>query len=307
LGAIGPAITQARSDITGTLDPAIAALTAGRDVGASALGAGQAGGLAALQSGVGAATAAFDPLAAAASGYSRYYAPAQTAYNTALGLGPQGTDPAAAFRNTPGYQFALNTGLESILRNANVGGGAAGGNLLRESQTFGTGLADQTFQNYLANLLKVPQLYAPLETSALGTVGQGRAQAALTGGTGAANIYTGTGGRLADLYSRTGGDIAGAYGTAGGRLADLASRGGLAEADVYRGTGTNIANLLNQIASGQAGATTSLAQPYAGTYATEAAGQAQGSANLWNLITGGARLAAGGGFIPSGSYTPWRV
>src|SRR5262245_48115637 len=73
LGAIGPAVTQGRADVTGMLDPAVQALISGRDIGAGALAGGQAGGLAALSSGVGAATGAFDPLAAAASGYSRYY------------------------------------------------------------------------------------------------------------------------------------------------------------------------------------------------------------------------------------------
>ena len=103
-------------------------------------------------------------------------------------------------RSSPGYQFQLNQGLESVLRNANASGMGAGGNQLREAQTYGQGLANQDYGAWRAGVSGLGQAqqgaYAPLGANAASTAASGTANAALTGGTGAANIYTGTGGKL---------------------------------------------------------------------------------------------------------------
>lgn len=52
-------------------------------------------------------------------------------------------------RNTPGYQFALQQGLQGIERGASARGDLLTGGTLKGLQQFGTGLADQTYQeNY---------------------------------------------------------------------------------------------------------------------------------------------------------------
>jgi hypothetical protein len=82
----------------------------------------------------------------------------------ALGLnGPGGTAAAqAAFQTGPGYQFQLQQGLDAINRSANAAGMGASGNMLREAQTFGQGLAAQEYNNWLKNLQTREGLYAPL-------------------------------------------------------------------------------------------------------------------------------------------------
>ena len=82
----------------------------------------------------------------------------------ALGLnGPAGNAAAtAAFQAGPGYQFALEQGLEGVTRAANAAGMGASGNMLREAQTYGQGLANQEYNNWLENVTGRESLYAPL-------------------------------------------------------------------------------------------------------------------------------------------------
>lgn len=72
--------------------------------------------------------------------------------NALLGLGGEAPD-FDLFRSTPGYQFALDEGQRAIDRSAAARGGLVSGNTLAELTRYGTGLADQTFQNYLGNVL----------------------------------------------------------------------------------------------------------------------------------------------------------
>jgi hypothetical protein len=298
LDAIRAAFAQARGDVSGGMDPAIAALLRGEATATGALRGAQPEALAQLQGGVDRAAGAFDPLRGAAGRYGQFGGDAATMLSNALGLrGQAGTDAArAAFQAGPGYDFQVGQGIDAITRAAAAGGQAAGGNVLRESQKFGQGTANQEYQNYLKNLSGVSQLYSPLEAQALAAAGQGQGQAYLTGGTGGANIVTGTGQRLADLASSTGGKVADVYGTGSGRLADLARAGGLAEAGLQTGGGSSIANLLAQLAQTGVQGNLGLAQPYAGTYGTEAAAENQASKNIFNLLGGLGSFGAGGGF-----------
>lgn len=56
---------------------------------------------------------------------------------------------AATFKQSPGYQFQLQQGTQAI-RDAGAGvGGTLNGNMLKSLQTYGTGLANQDWYNYL--------------------------------------------------------------------------------------------------------------------------------------------------------------
>lgn len=103
----------------------------------------------------------------------------------ALGLnGPAGTAAAQqAFQAGPGYQFQLEQGLDAVARGANAAGMLASGNMLREAQTYGQGLANQEYNNWLNNLRQRESLYAPLagrQADAVQTMGQNLAQLDVT-------------------------------------------------------------------------------------------------------------------------------
>lgn len=301
LGQLTPGIEQARTDINQYYPQSIDALNRYTGLGESALQAGQTGGLNALYSGVNQATAAFDPLLGAANQFGYASGQASNASADALGLnGPEGVARAQAqFQAGPGYQFGLGQGLESLVRNANVGGMAASGNALRESQKFGADYANQEFDKYRQALAGREQLYGGLTNQAYGNYGQGISQAALTGGTGGANIYTGTGGRLSDLYSTTGGREATQYGTQGQSLADLASKGALAGAQLLQTGGQSQADLLRGLVGTQAGFAGQTLGPVSQGNMDAARAQAQGSANLWGGIGGALSGAASGGLFGS--------
>lgn len=117
----------------------------------------------------GRAGALYDPVAADYGAYSGMY-------RNALGLGGQpGSDTAtSAFRTTnPGYQFAYDQGMQALNRAASAGGRLASGGAMMEAQKYGTGLADQTWQKWLDNLMRGSQ------QSFQGIQGQSQAQDAL--------------------------------------------------------------------------------------------------------------------------------
>ena len=55
---------------------------------------------------------------------------------------------------SPGYQFQLQQGLNSIQNSAAAGGGALSGATLKAMQQYGTGLAAQDYQNVFNNYMK---------------------------------------------------------------------------------------------------------------------------------------------------------
>lgn len=90
-------------------------------------------------------------------------------YGDATGVnGQAGYDRAtAAFRAGPGYQFAVDQGLQAVGRQAAAAGMSASGNALLEAQRVGQGMADQEFQRYIGNLSPwVGQEQAGLENQA---------------------------------------------------------------------------------------------------------------------------------------------
>lgn len=72
-----------------------------------------------------------------------------------LGISGSGTDATSALRSTPGYQFARDQGLQAATNSATAQGLSLSGNTLEALDRFGTGLADQTYQQQVGNLENV--------------------------------------------------------------------------------------------------------------------------------------------------------
>jgi hypothetical protein len=99
------------------------------------------------------------------------------------------------FQNTPGYQFALNEGLRSVDRGAAARGLYGSGARARESMRYSTGLADQTYQNWLARLAGGAQIgqaavgqALPIAAGGIGNAGTAQGASII----GAGNAATGT-------------------------------------------------------------------------------------------------------------------
>jgi hypothetical protein len=75
------------------------------------------------------------------------------AYADATGAnGPEGLARARTnFQSSPGFDFQLNRGVDALSR-AGAAKGVATGNVLRDAQEFGTGLAQQDWGNYVSRL-----------------------------------------------------------------------------------------------------------------------------------------------------------
>lgn len=69
-----------------------------------------------------------------------------------LGLGDPKFDATAVLRNTPGYQFRFSEGLKGVNTNAYASGLGLSGATLKALQRNGQNTADQTYQQYLANI-----------------------------------------------------------------------------------------------------------------------------------------------------------
>lgn len=299
LGSITGGVGAGTNYINAGTLAAIQALYGGQGQAGGALTSGQANALSALGSGVGQAAGAYNPLLRASNQFGEAGSTASNMSADALGLnGAEGMARArATFQADPGYQFALGQGLDAVNRNANAAGMSASGNQLRAAQTYGQGLADQQYQQWLQSVGARGQFYSGLQAQGLGQAGTGQANAYLTGGTGAGNIYTGTGTQLANLFSGTGTGVSNLYSGQGTSLANLAQQGGLASANVQTGTAQQQADLMARLTALQTGYNQNLAGMYGQTYGAEAAAQTQGSNNLWNLVgnlaNAGARAYAG--------------
>lgn len=230
----------------------LAALENNRVAGTTALQTGQTGALDALD----AARRDYAPLAAK-------YGGATDLSLDALGVhGPEGyTRATAAFREGPGYRYAVDQALDAVNRKAAATGVAAGGNTLAELSDRGGHMADQEYKAWLDRLGG----YISPEMSA--TAGMATAD------TNRANVLRGTGQDIAGLGTSTTNGIVGLGTTTAGGLADL----GTHTADSIVGLGTNTTNGINDQTTQEANA------------------KMAGSKNLINFgINGAAAIASGG-------------
>lgn len=103
-----------------------------------------------------------------------------------LGIG--GQDMSAALAKTPGYQFTLGQGLESVQNGYAARGLASSGAALKGAANYATGLAQNTYQNMIGNY----QNFAGMGANAAAGVGSnliGAANAQAGGLMGAANSF----------------------------------------------------------------------------------------------------------------------
>lgn len=141
--------------------------------------------------------------------YQPYLQSGTAANNTLSDL--YGTNGAAAqtgaqqnWQNTPGYQFALSQGLNAVNADAAAKGQTLSGNNQQAIQQYGTGLANQTYNNYIQNL----QQQAGQGVNAAGGVASGQA--------GVANAQAGKSGAGAQNQNTALGGIANALFPSGG-------------------------------------------------------------------------------------------
>jgi len=94
-----------------------------------------------------------------------------------LGLTPGSTPGSqqAALANTPGYQFALQQGLQSTQAKANAMGMGLSGNTLAALDQYSTGLADQTYQQRVTNLQDVVGIGQAAAAGQAANIGQSAA------------------------------------------------------------------------------------------------------------------------------------
>ena len=226
LEALGAGLGQARTDITGGTTDALNALQTG---------ATQARGD--ITGAFGRAEAMFDPYAQAGT----------TALQQQLALsGALGQDAFnQAYQESPQMAFLREQGMRANLSGAAATGGLGGGNVQKELQRFGQGLASQGLQQQIENL------------NALS--GQG-----FNAATNASNVATTGGTNLANIASQLGANQSNLYQNQGSNLANLAQLQGTAGLDAYLNQGTNLARLAEGYGANQLNTRANLGNQLAG-------------------------------------------
>lgn len=129
------------------------------------------------------------------------------------------------FQSDPGYEFQRSEGLRAVEGSAAARGSALSGGAMKALQTYGTGLADQSYGNWYQRLANMQ--------------GIGQNAAAQTG-----NIGANTASNISNLYGQSGAAQAGGYLAAGnaitGSLGDAAKAYGYYKGGGFDSGGGNI-------------------------------------------------------------------
>ena len=168
-----------------------------------------------------------------ARGYVQpFYQGGQTAYQQQMALsGALGQDAFNAARQESPYEkFLIEQGMRSNLAGASATGGLGGGNVQKELQRFGQGLASQGLQQQIGNLNTLSG-YGMQSANALGNLATG--EAGMLG-----NLATGRAGALADIGLNTAQNIASGRSQQAGFEANV----GTNIAQMRQNTGQNIAS-----------------------------------------------------------------
>ena len=135
---------------------------------------------------------------------------AMGAYENLLGIGKDGkVNPQLAqqtLQNMPGYQFAQQQGQQQTLAAAGAMGMSLSGNTLAALSRYNQGLADQTYQQELQNLLAPVQIGQAAAAGQAANIGQGAANMG--------NIMMGQGQNAANIAIGQMGGITGSIGNA---------------------------------------------------------------------------------------------
>src|SRR5262252_2547198 len=120
-------------------------------------------------------------------------------------LGLNGPDAASAamakFQTSPGYQWSLGQGLRAVDAGAAARGMLRSGAALKAEQTFGTGLADQEFNQYYNRLMGLSGQGLTAGNNLL-SAEEGNAQSQ-------ANVALGAGNAQSSIYGNAAGGLAG--------------------------------------------------------------------------------------------------
>ena len=179
-----------------------------------------------------------------ARGYFQpFYQGGQTAYQQQMALsGALGQDAFNAARQESPYEkFLFEQGMRSNLAGASATGGLGGGNVQKELQRFGQGLASQGLQQQIGNLNTLSG-YGMQSAGNLGNLATGEAGMMGNLATGRAgmlgNLATGRAGALADIGLNTAQNIASGRSQQAGFEANV----GTNIAQMRQNTGQNIAS-----------------------------------------------------------------
>ena len=173
-------------------------------------------------------------------------------------LGQEAFDQA--YQESPQMAFLREQGMRANLSGAAATGGLGGGNVQKELQRFGQGLASQGLQQQIANL-------GVLSGQGLGASGS------------AATIATGAGANLANIASNLGSQQLQTYTNLGNQLANYGLQTGLPAAQMLNNLGINLAQGRTQEGIMRAQDVASTGANLADIYASQ-------GANIANLLAG---------------------
>jgi hypothetical protein len=315
-GNLGTGFTGARSDIGSGFDAAQNALGTGYGASTGAINAGAGGALGYLgqgtQGALGQLGQARDALTANGGAYSPLtalagqYGQGANLYADSLGInGAQGNQNAVnAFQTGPGYEFARNQGIDAITRAANASGGL-GGNSLKDTISYGQGLANQEYGNWQNKLAPYNQLQLgatqgaaagnqAINSGVANTYGAG-ANLLDSSGRAQAGVATGQGNSLSDLARQYYGGMGQLSTSRGASLGSLDTGQGSALAGLDTGQGSALAGNSLDNAKGFQNITTGLLNPYLDTYKQQANAANAASKNQLDLGMNLAKLAVSAG------------
>lgn len=190
-----------------------------------------------------------------------------------LGIGPNGQPTGgginpATFQSSPGYQFQLQQGMDAVT-NSNAARGGLGGNALKALQQYGSGLANQSWNQYLQNAntgwnTLTSNVGGLANTGATVAQNLGRFSMGLGGALGenAMEVGNAQAGGIMGGYKALSGGIGQAIGDIGGLLAP-----GGGKQSPLSGLGTSIGNWWS-------GANSAAASQYANPYGATGFGMA---------------------------------
>ena len=141
---------------------------------------------------------------------------ANTAGANLLGINGQDAANAAManFQQAPGYQFQMQQGLRAIDAGAASTGILRSGATIKAEDTFGTGLADQSFQQYYNNLMGLSQQGVTAATGGASTANNAANLAQSAGNTQGSiygNVGQGLGQAANTLFPAVGNYLQGQY------------------------------------------------------------------------------------------------